>query len=50
MAKRGKKSKKSKKIMTKVLVGLGVVGAAVIGYVLYKRSAQPGKSDVAGMR
>lgn len=44
--KRGKKSKKGK-LMTKVLVGAGLVGAAVVGFILYKRSKQPGLSTPA---
>lgn len=41
------KGKKSKKLMKKVLVGAGVLAAAVVGFILYKRSKQPGVSTQA---
>jgi uncharacterized membrane protein YebE (DUF533 family) len=41
------KGKKGKKLMKKVLIGAGVIAAAVVGFVLYKRSKQPGLSTQA---
>jgi hypothetical protein len=50
MSKRSKKSKRlgflgKMSTTKKVVIGLGVVAAAVVGYVLYKRSKQPGLSN-----
>jgi hypothetical protein len=44
-----KKSKKISKTTKKVLIGLGAAALAVGGYVLYKRSKQPGLSTTAGV-
>lgn len=41
-----KRSRKKSGTLVKVLVALGVIGAAGLGYILYQRSKQPGMSDL----
>jgi hypothetical protein len=44
------KSKKISKTTKKVLIGLGAAALAVGGFILYKRSKQPGLSNMTGVR